>query len=86
MEPVQVLQRRTRKWRHPRRLEDFVTIVEFANIVSSLKEPKTLVEILAKNEAQKWQATMEEEMNSFKKNNTWVLSKLSKDRKPIGDK
>jgi len=67
-------------------LEDFVTIVEFANIAIFFKDPKTLFEVLARNEAQKWQATMEEKKNSLKKNNTWVLSKLSKDCKCIGDK
>ncbi len=67
-------------------MEDFITIAEFANIVSSLKDPKILVEVLAQTEAQKWQATMEEKMNSLEKNNTWVLSTLLKDHKPIGDK
>ncbi len=86
MELMQVLQWPTREWRHPRRLEDFVTIAEFANIAIFFKDPKTLFEVLARNEAQKWQATMEEKKNSLKKNNTWVLSKLSKDCKCIGDK
>lgn len=50
------------------------------------EDPGTLAEALARDDAPKWQAAMKEEMNSLKENNTWVLSKLSKLRKPIGCK
>lgn len=72
-ELAQVLQRQL--WRPLRRLEDF-----YCSWIRKrrkfFEDPGTLAEALARDDAQKWQAAMEDEMNSLKENNTWVLSKL----------
>ncbi len=55
-----------------KRLEDFMILTQFANIVNSLEDLMIFTKALAKNNAQKWKATMEENMSFLKKNNTWI--------------
>jgi len=67
-------------------LEDFVILVEFANIANSLEDLVNVIEALARDDVQNWKVGMEEDMSSLKKNNTWILSKLLTNRKAIGCK
>lgn len=49
-----------------------MTLTQFANIVNSLEDLVIFTKALARDNAQKWKATMEEKMNFLKKNNTWI--------------
>jgi len=55
-----------------KRLEDFMTLAQFANIVNSSKDLVIVTEALTKDNTQKWKATMEENTSFLKKNNTWI--------------
>ncbi len=81
---MQVHRKPIREQKLPKRLEDFVTLIEFANIMNSLEDLVTFTEALAKDDIQKWKAIMEEDMSFLRKNNTWILSKLPANCKGIG--
>jgi len=49
-----------------------MTLPQFANIVNSLEDLVIVIKALARNNAQKWKATMEENMSFLEKNNTWI--------------
>ncbi len=76
----------TREQKLPKRLEDFVILAKFANIVNSLEDLMTLIEALTKDDAQNWKVVVEEKISSLRKNNAWLLSKLLANRKAIGRK
>jgi hypothetical protein len=83
---AQVHHRRTREQKLPKRLEDFVILVEFANIANSLEDLVNVIEALTRDDAQNWKVAMEEEMSSLKNNNTWILSKKLTNCKAISCK
>jgi len=55
-----------------KRLEDFMTLAQFANIVNSSEDLMIVTEALTRNNTQKWKATMEENTSFLKKNNTGI--------------
>lgn len=55
-----------------KRLQDFMTLAQFANIVNSSKDLVIVTEALTKDNTQKWKATIEENTSFLKKNNTWI--------------
>jgi len=67
-------------------LEDFVILVEFANIANSLEDLVNVIETLVRDDVQNWKVVMEKEMSFYKKNNTWILSKLLTNHKAISCK
>jgi len=67
-------------------LEDFVILVEFANVANSLENLVNVIEALVRDDAQNWKVVMEEEMSFLKKNNTSILSKLLTNHKAISCK
>jgi isocitrate dehydrogenase kinase/phosphatase len=83
---AQVHHRHIREQKLPKRLEDFVILVEFANIANSLEDLVNVIEALARDDAQNWKVAMEEEMSFLKNSNTWILSKLLTNCKAIGCK
>jgi hypothetical protein len=50
---MQVHRKPIREQKLPKRLEDFVTLIEFANIMNSLEDLVTFTEALAKDDIQK---------------------------------
>lgn len=61
-------------------------LMEEIFLVNGVFEPKTVSEALSSKDKQKWSQAMQEEMDSLKKNGTWVLSKLPEGRSAIGCK
>lgn len=74
-----VSQRRN-KGMPPRRLIDEI------NMVYLVHEPKGLSEALSSEHKAQWIHAMKDEMDSLRKNETWELCDLPKDRKAIGCK
>jgi len=64
---MQVHRKPIREQKLPKRLEDFVTLIEFANIMNSLEDLVTFTEALAKDDIQKWKAITEEDMVFWQK-------------------
>jgi isocitrate dehydrogenase kinase/phosphatase len=83
---VQVHHIPTREQKLPKRLEDFVILAKFANIVNSLEDLVTFIESLTKDDMQNWKVVVEEKMSFLRKNNAWLLSKLLANHKAIGCK
>ncbi len=83
---AQVHHKHTSEQKLPKRLEDFVILVEFVNIANSLEDLVNVIEALARADAQNWKVVMEEDMSFLKKKNTWILSKLLTNHKTIGCK
>jgi len=52
----------------------------------SFEPPKTITEALARHDAHHWQATITAELQSLEKNETWKLTPLPPNRKPISSK
>jgi hypothetical protein len=49
-----------------------MTLAQFANIVNTLEDLVIFTKALARDNAQKWRAIMEENICFLKKNNTWI--------------
>lgn len=83
---MQIHHKPIREQKLQKRLEDFVTLVEFSNIMNSLEDLVTFIEALARDDVQNWKEIVEKIMNSLRKNNTQILSKLPANHKSIGYK
>ena len=59
--------------------------VERAN-VASLKDPLNVCEAMRSEDANKWEAAMQEEYDSLMANGTWELAPLPKGRRSVGCK
>lgn len=59
---------------------------ETAKIAMELQDPRTIQEAISRMDRDKWKAAMDDEINSLNMNNTWELTELPDDRKPIGCK
>eukprot|EP00253_Pinus_taeda_P002071 PITA_02071 len=85
-EPVQqlvALRRSTRERKTPKRYEDFAS--SFALIIED-GECSCYQEVVDDTDSKKWKMTMEEELDSLAKNNTWDLSELPEGRSVVGCK
>ena len=68
----------------PASLDDFVLYQVTTN--DKLNEPKTYKQAMNSPNADKWLEAMQEELNSIHANETWELTDLPANRKPIGSK
>ncbi|KAE8709887.1 Tubulin beta-2 chain [Hibiscus syriacus] len=76
----------TRPMREIRRPARFVDMVAYALPVVDDDIPITYQEAIQSLESDKWKSSMDEEMQSLQKNNTWKLAQLPKDKRSIGCK
>jgi transposase InsO family protein len=82
-EPVLRRSARTTAGRLPQRFDDYV-LESCALIVSN--DPKTDKEAMQNNEANLWKKAKQEELQTIKRNKTWEVVDLPKNRKAIGSK
>ncbi|KAF2880448.1 hypothetical protein ILUMI_25726 [Ignelater luminosus] len=66
----------------PQRFHDFV-MYRGNNIMADCVEPNNYEEAIQSQHSKEWKQTMDEEMNSLWKNETWNLEKLPVDKKAI---
>lgn len=59
---------------------------ETAKLAMELQDPRNFQEAMSRMDRDKWKAAMDDEINSLNINNTWELTELTDDRKPIGCK
>jgi len=69
-----------------KREEDYVYLTDLALLSVSPDDPMTVVEALSRSDANKWQAAMQEEMDSLTNNSTWELVPRPDDVRPISTK
>ncbi len=79
----QLCQRPTRVWKLSRRLEDFVVVRKFANLVNFLEHPKDFAEAWAKDDAQNWRATVEKKWMLWKRTTHGCYQSCQKIAKPL---
>lgn len=72
-EPTVTEPRRSERKRKPKVLEDFVTYMCESECVQPEDVPTTTTEALSRHDGEKWKQAMQEEMESFKENDTWSL-------------
>lgn len=77
---IRVSQRST-KGIPPKRLIEEIHVTK-----DEIPEPKTYNEAISSKFKENWVKAMKEEIKSLKKNNTWELCNLPKDRKAVGSK
>ena len=65
-------------------IDEFVT--HCAHRTCEIAEPRTMKEALSSDQANKWKAAADEEIQSLMENETWDLVKLPPGRKPVGCK
>ena len=81
-QPV-TLRRSTRERKTPKRYEDYAS--SFA-LITEDGEPSCYQEPVDDIDSEKWKTSMEEEMDSLYKNNTWDLVELPEGRSVVGCK
>lgn len=59
---------------------------ETAKIAMELQDPRNFQEAMSRMDRDKWKVAMDDEINSLNINNTWELTELTDDKKPIGCK
>eukprot|EP00253_Pinus_taeda_P031288 PITA_31288 len=81
--PETSLRRSTRMKRPPKRYDDYVTSVAFT---ANDDEPLCYQEAVEGSKSDKWKAAMKDEMMALRKNGTWDMVELPKNRKTVGCK
>lgn len=78
---MQVHHKPTREQKLQKRLEDFVTLVEFSNIMNSLKDLVILIEALAIDDVQNWKEIVEKYEFFEKEQHKDIIKASSKSQK-----